>query len=52
MGIFGESQLDKNSPVGQDVNRNGTNDDVFGVLVTDSVLSGIYDTVRRYQPKL
>lgn len=45
LGIFGESQLDKNSPVGQDVNRNGTNDDVFGVLVTDSVLSGIYDTV-------
>jgi subtilisin family serine protease len=45
LGTFEESQLDKNSPIGQDVNRNGKNDDVFGVLVTDSVLPGIYDTV-------
>ena len=44
-GAFKESQLGKDSPIGQDVNRNGKNDDVFGVLVTDSVLPGIYDTV-------
>ena len=45
IGVFKEQQLDKNSPICQDVNRNGKNDDVFGILVTDSLLPKIYDTV-------
>lgn len=45
IGIFNESQIEKNSPLGQDANRNGKTNEKFGVLVTDSVLPGIYDTV-------
>ncbi|MDD4569358.1 MAG: S8 family serine peptidase, partial [Tepidanaerobacteraceae bacterium] len=45
LGVFEEKQIAKDSPIGQDANRNGKNDDIFGVLVTDSVLPGIYDTV-------
>jgi len=45
IGFFKESQLDQDSPIWQDVNRNGRNDDIFGVLVADSELPGAYDTV-------
>ncbi len=45
VGVFKEQQLDKDSPICQDVNRNTKNNDAFGVLVIDSVLPKIYDTV-------
>ena len=44
-GIFNESQLDVNGYLEQDINRNGRNDDFFGVLVIDSRVPGFYDTV-------
>jgi len=45
VGTFRESQISADSPLSQDINRNGKSSDVFGVIVTDSVLPGIYDTV-------
>lgn len=45
LGLFRESQLEKEAPLGQDINRNGVSNDTFGVIITDSVIPGIYDTV-------
>lgn len=44
-GILTEAQLDETGTLLQDLNRNGQKNDVFGVLVSDSILPGIYDTV-------
>jgi len=44
LGQFKEGQI----PAGEmnsDINRNGKGDDVYGVLVTDSVNHGVYDSV-------
>lgn len=45
LGTFKESQISENSPICQDVNRDGKSNGVFGILVADEELSGIYDTV-------
>lgn len=44
-GFLKESQLDEKGYINQDLNRDGDNRDVFGVLVADQILPGIYDTV-------
>lgn len=45
LGFLKEKQLDERGYINQDLNRDGDSDDSFGVLVTDPVLPGIYDTV-------
>jgi len=45
IGYLSEKQLDQGGYINQDLNRDGDNRDIFGVLVTDQVLPGIYDTV-------
>jgi tripeptidyl-peptidase-2 len=44
-GLLREGQLDKNSPLGRDLNRNGVDRDAFPILVVDSREAGVYDTV-------
>ncbi|MCL4424839.1 MAG: S8 family serine peptidase [Firmicutes bacterium] len=44
-GVFREEQIARNSPLAQDINRNGRSDDRFLVLVVDSSRPGVYDTV-------
>ncbi|WP_422447194.1 S8 family serine peptidase [Thermoanaerobacterium sp. DL9XJH110] len=44
-GMLKESQLDERGYIDQDLNRDGDNKDIFGVLVSDSSLPGVYDTV-------
>lgn len=44
-GYFREDQIAVNSPLAQDINRNGRADDRFLVVVVDSVHPGVYDTV-------
>lgn len=46
LGIFYESRLAPGGPLGQDLNRNGIPGENFLVLVTDSLLPGIYDTAH------
>lgn len=45
LGYLPESQLDERGYINQDLNRDGDSRDIFGVLVTDQILPGIYDTV-------
>ncbi|MDN5301382.1 MAG: hypothetical protein PWQ60_896 [Thermoanaerobacteraceae bacterium] len=45
LGFLKESQLDERGYINQDLNRDGDNNDSFGVLITDPILPGIYDTV-------
>lgn len=45
VGAFKESQISENSPICQDVNRDGKSDGTFGIVVADENLAGIYDTV-------
>ncbi|MCR4431270.1 MAG: S8 family serine peptidase [Tepidanaerobacteraceae bacterium] len=44
IGFLSESQLDEKGYINQDLNRDGDNRDVFGVLLADQILPGIYDT--------
>ncbi|MEW6724106.1 MAG: S8 family serine peptidase [Bacillota bacterium] len=44
-GLFRESQLAAGSPLKQDINRNGSSNDQFLVMVIDSKVAGVYDTV-------
>jgi subtilisin family serine protease len=44
-GVLSESQLNPGSPLGQDLDRNGSSRDRYLVLVTDRRTAGIYDTV-------
>lgn len=44
-GFLSEKQLDESGFIGQDLNRDGDANDGFVVVVVDSLVSGIYDTV-------
>jgi tripeptidyl-peptidase-2 len=44
-GFLREQDLDSGSPLGQDLDRNGSNTDSFLVVLTDRRLAGVYDTV-------
>jgi len=46
LGRFSERQLALAGPLGHDLNRNGVSGDGIRVLVTDSLLPGVYDTVH------
>jgi len=43
-GFLNEQDLDSGSPLGQDLDRNGSNTDAFLVVLTDRRLAGVYDT--------
>lgn len=44
-GVFSETELDAPSPLGQDIDRDGSTGDRFLVVAVDRRSSGIYDTV-------
>lgn len=44
-GVFREEGINPRGKLSQDINRNGSKSDYFGVLVADTTAPGIYDTV-------